>query len=180
VRIRFGLLGVGSFAVAAGLVVWLATEAGAEAVRPVGTVGTIGVVALVLGLALARPEAIGIALALLGAAYAVILAIDDPPLDNRAVIVAAALLAVGELGYLSLETRAAVTEETGATARRVVWLTALAFLTLAVGSAVLAIVDLLRTGGLAIEAVGVAAAAGAVWLLVVAAREAGDPPAADE
>ena len=38
--------------------------------------------------------------------------------------------------------------------------------------AVLAVVDLLRTGGIAIEVVGVAAAAGAVGLLVLAAREA--------
>ena len=35
----------------------------------------------------------------------------------------------------------------------------------------LAVVDLLRTGGIAIEVVGVAAALGAVGLLVLAARE---------
>jgi hypothetical protein len=48
----------------------------------------------------------------------------------------------------------------------------LALLALALGGAVLAVVDLLRTGGIAVEVVGVAAAAGAVGLLVLAAREA--------
>jgi hypothetical protein len=50
--------------------------------------------------------------------------------------------------------------------------TVLAFLALAIGAAILALVDVLRTGGIAIEAVGVAAAAAAIGLLVVAARDA--------
>ena len=61
------------------------------------------------------------ALVLLGAAYAVILAIDEPPLDGRSAIVGALLLAVGELGYLSLGARSAVTDEAGTLARRIAW-----------------------------------------------------------
>ena len=65
-----------------------------------------------------------------------------------------------------------MTEEAGAVGRRIAWVSVLVLLTLAVGGAVLAVVDLLRTGGLAIEFVGVAAAAAAVGLLVLAARDA--------
>jgi hypothetical protein len=129
-------------------------------------------VVLVAALTVGRSEpAIG-GLALLGAAYAVILVVDDPPLDGRSTIVGAAMLAVGELAYLSLDARTAVTAEAGALARRVASVAVLVLLALGVGATVLAVVDLLRTGGLAIEAVGVAAAAGAMGLLVLAARDA--------
>jgi len=122
-------------------------------------------------LAVRRPEGVALALLLLGAAYAVTLVVDDPPLDTRAAIVGAALLATGELAHLSLGARTAVTQEAGAVAHRVAWIAVLALGAMALGGAVLAIADLLRTGGIAIEVVGVAAAVGAVGLLVVAARE---------
>ena len=128
--------------------------------------------ALVVTLAFGRAEPVAGALALLGAAYAVILVVDDPPLDARAAIVGATLLAIGELAHLSVEARAAVTEEADAVARRVLWVAAQALLALGLGGALLALVDLVRTEGLAIEAVGVVAAVGAVGLLVLAAREA--------
>jgi hypothetical protein len=50
--------------------------------------------------------------------------------------------------------------------------TVLALLALSIGAAILALVDLLRTGGIAIEVFGVAAAAAAIGLLVVAAHDA--------
>jgi hypothetical protein len=112
------------------------------------------------------------ALALLGGSYAVILVVDAPPLDGRSAVVGATLLAIGELAHLSIEARLSVTEEAGATARRIASVAMLALVALGLGAAVLAVVDILRTGGVAIEAVGVAAAAGAVGLLVLAAREA--------
>ena len=71
------------------------------------------------------------ALVLLGGAYAVILAIDEPPLDGRSAIVGALMLAVGELGYLSLGARTAVTDEAGTLARRIAWVMTLALLALA-------------------------------------------------
>ena len=134
--------------------------------------GTIAVGVTVVALAIGRSEpAIG-GLVLLGAAYAVILVVDDPPLDGRSTVVGAAMLAVGELAYLSFDARTAVTAEAGALARRVASVAVLVLLALGTGAAVLTVVDLLRTGGLAIEAVGVAAAAGAMGLLVLAARDA--------
>jgi hypothetical protein len=48
----------------------------------------------------------------------------------------------------------------------------MALLALAAGATVLIVVDVFRTGGIVVEAVGVAAAATAVGLLVLAARGA--------
>ncbi len=109
---------------------------------------------------------------LLGAAYALILVVDEPALDGRSAIVGATLLAIGELAHLSVESRPAVTEEAGATTRRGAFVALITLSALALGGAMLALVDILRAGGIAIEFVGVAAAAGVVGLLVVAAREA--------
>jgi len=150
---------------------WLASGAGSTAVRPVAGLGTAAAVLLAATLAVGRAEGIAAALLLLGAAYAVTRVLDEPPLDTRAAIVGAALLASGELAHLSLGARSPVTEEAGATAHRVAWIALLALCAMALGGAVLALADLLRTGGISIEVVGVAAALAAVGLLVLAARE---------
>ena len=165
------ILGAGSVAVAAGVTLWLASAAGDTAVRPLAGLGTAAAVLLAVTLVARRPEGIVAALLLLGAAYAVTLVVDDPPLDARAAIVGAALLTAGELAHLSLGARSAVTEEAGAAAHRIAWIAVLALGAMALGAVVLAIADLLRTGGVAIEVVGVAAALAAVGLLVLAARE---------
>ena len=165
------ILGAGSVATAAGLTGWLAADAGATAAQPVAVLGTAAAVLLAVTLVVRRPEGIAAALLLLGAAYAVTLVVDDPPLDARAAIVGAALLAVGELAHLSLGARSAVTEEAGAAFHRVAWVAVLTLGAMALGGAVLAIADVLRTGGIAVEVVGVAAALAVVGLLVVAARQ---------
>jgi hypothetical protein len=126
---------------------------------------------LVVTLVAGRPEGVAVALLLLGAAYATTLVVDDLPLDGRSAIVGAALLAIGELAHLSLGARSAVTQEAGAAAHRVAWIAVLALGAMALCGVVLAVADLLRTGGIAIEVVGVAAALAAVGLLVLAARQ---------
>lgn len=138
---------------------------------PVEIIGTIAVVVLGVTLAVGRTAPIGGALALLGAGYAVILVVDDPQLDARAAIVGAALLAIGELAYLSTEARSAVAEEAGAVGRRVGTVAVIALLALVLGGILIAVVDVLHTGGLAVEVVGAAAAVGAVGLLARAAYE---------
>jgi hypothetical protein len=165
------ILGAGSVAITAGVTVWLAVDAGSTAVRPVAGLGAGAAVLLAVTLAARRPEGIAVALLLVGAAYAVTLVVDDPPLDSRAAIVGAALLATGELAHLSLGARSTVTEEAGGAAHRVAWVAVLALAAMLLGGAVLALADLLRTGGVAIEVAGVAAALAAVGLLVRAARE---------
>jgi hypothetical protein len=165
------ILGAGSVALTAGVTLWLASGAGSTAVRPVAGLGAAAAVLLVVTFVVRRPEGIAIALLLVGAAYAVTLIVDDPPLDARAAVVGAALLATGELAHLSLGARSAVTEEAGAIAHRVAWVAVLALAAMGLGGAVLALADLLRTGGIAIEVVGVGAALAAVGLLALAARE---------
>ncbi len=127
---------------------------------------------LVTTLVVGQPQPIAGSIALLGAAYALVLVIDAPPLDDRAAVVGGLLLALGELGYLSVEARSGVGEEPGSATGRVAFVAILTLGAVAVGGAMLALVDLLRTGGLAIEAIGVVAAAGAVGLLVLGARDA--------
>ena len=66
--------------------------AGPDAARPVAALGVAAVVAAGGAVVLGRPEPLVAALALLGGAYAVILVIDEPPLDGRSAIVGALLL----------------------------------------------------------------------------------------
>ena len=159
-------------ALTGGVTLWLASGAGSNAVRPVLVLGAAAAIVLALTLAVGRAEGIAAAVLLLGAAYAVTLVLDDPPLDARAAVVGAALLATGELAHLSLGARSAVTEEAGAAAHRLAWVAVLALAAMALGGAVLALTDLLRTGGVAVEVAGVAAAFAAVGILVLAARGA--------
>jgi hypothetical protein len=159
-------------ALAAGLGGWLTLVAGADTSGAVAALGVLAVVAAGSAVALGRPEPLVAALLLLGGAYAVILTIDEPPLDGRSAIVGALLLAVGELGYLSFDARTAVTDEAGTLARRIAWVMTVVLVALAAGATVLLVVDLFRAGGLVVEGVGVAAAATAVGLLVLAAHGA--------
>jgi hypothetical protein len=152
--------------------VWLAVGAGPDAQRAVAYVGALAVTGLVASVATGRFEGVVVVLALLGGCYAAILVIDDPPLDGHAAVLGAGLLAVGELAHLSLASRTAVTDEAGAGARRVARVAVVALAAMAVGAVVLALVDLIRTGGIAIEVVGAAAAVAAVGLLTLAARDA--------
>ncbi len=129
-------------------------------------------IGLAVTLAVGKAAPIAGVLALLGAGYTLILVIDDPPLDARAAFVGAALLAIGELGYLSAEARTAVAGEAGAVARRVGYVAGVVLLASSLGGALVALVDVFRPGGLVIEVVGAVAAVGAVGLLVRAAHEA--------
>ena len=117
---------------------------------------------------LGRPEPLVAALVLLGAAYAVILVVDEPPLDGR-VRDRRRAPARGRRARLPLARRAhgrdgrgghagaadRVGHDRGAPGARS-------------RATVLIVVDLVRTGGLVVEVVGVAAAATAVGLLVLA------------
>jgi hypothetical protein len=151
--------------VSLGLTAWLAVVASDEAAVPVLVLGLAG--ATVTGAALVWPVVLGPALALSGAAYAALLAVDEPPLDGRAAGVAAALVAVGELVGWSRELRATSTDEPGGAWRRPTWIASVAIGALLVVSGLLAVVDLARVEGLAVEALGAACALGA---LVVALR----------
>lgn len=127
-------------------------------------------VSLAGGLALRRPAGIPVGIFLLGCAYALRLVAEEDALDQRAAVLAAALFATAELGYWSLEVQGAVAEEAGAHLRRLAHLAGMALGALALGILLLALVETVRAGGVAVEAVGVAAAVSTLALLALASR----------
>lgn len=153
---------------AAGLVAWLAIVASDVATPAVLASGLVGVT--LLAAALRWPAALGAALAALGGAYAVLLVIDDPPLDSRAAGVAAALLVAGELAGWARELGGATRDEPGNAWRRPIWIAGVALGALAVAWALLALADLARVDGLAVEAIGAVAAVTALVVIRSAAR----------
>jgi hypothetical protein len=143
--------------------VWLGVVAGADAAALVTSLGLVG--AALTGVAVVVPMALGPALAALGSAYVALLLVDEPPLDTRAAGVAAALLVVGELVGWARELACATRDEPGNAWRRPAWIAGAGIGALGLAWALLAVADLARVEGLAIEAVGAVAALGA--LLVV-------------
>jgi hypothetical protein len=123
------------------------------------------VVALVLGWTAFVPVALGA----LGIWYGLQLAVDDAPLDLAAPLVAAGLVVTAELAYWSLEERERVEGERGAALRRLSYVAALAFGTFVVSGLLVALVDGVRPGGLAIDLLGAAAAAAALVAIALAA-----------
>jgi hypothetical protein len=107
----------------------------------------------------------------LALAYAVLLAVDDPPLDARAAGVAAALLVTGELVGWARELAATTRDEPGNAWRRPVWIASTGIGAVGLVTVLLAVVDLARVEGLAIEAVGAMAALAALLLVRRAATE---------
>jgi hypothetical protein len=133
-------------------------------------VGAASVFLLVVGLALGRPAAVPWAIAGLGAGYAATLGGED--LDSRVPLYAASLLVTAELAYWSLRLRQAAPDETGMALRRLLGVLAAAAMGLIAGTLLVAIAHVPLRGGLAVEAVGIAAAIGALMMLLLAARRA--------
>lgn len=125
--------------------------------------------ALVLRWAMLVPAAV----ALVGAEYAALLGFEGEGLDLRAPLVAAALFAAAELAYWSLELRGGVADEAGTHLRRVAVLASFLVATVALGLALLSLVEAVTVDGAALQVAGAAAAVGAVALLALAARRTG-------
>jgi hypothetical protein len=142
--------------VSLGLPVWLAIEASDDAAAPVLAVGLVG--SLLTAAALLRPVLLGLALGASGAAYGVLLVVDQPPLDARATGVAAVLLVTGELVGWARELAATTRDEPGGAWRRPIWIAWLTLGAIALSWTLLAVVDHARVEGLAVEAVGALAA----------------------
>jgi hypothetical protein len=126
--------------------------------------------AALTGTALLWPVVLGPALATAAAAYAALLAIDEPAVDARAAGVAAALVVTGELVGWSRELATTSRDEAGGAWRRPAWIATVGVGTLFLVWALLAVVDLARVEGLAVEALGALAALGAVVLVWRAAQ----------
>ena len=148
---------------ALGLAVWLALVASDDAAPVVLALGVVG--ALLTAAAVVWPALLFLALAVAGSGYAVLLAIDEPPLDVRVAGVAACLLVVGELVGWARELWSTTRDEPGGEWRRPAWIAMIGAGGLLLVWGLLAIVDLARVEGLAVEAIGAACALAA--LLVV-------------
>jgi len=131
-----------------------------------GGVGGVGVLVLVAALALRLPGLIAPALILLGGEYAGLFLVREGTVDIRAPLYGAAFFLIAELAFAALELRAG-TPDPGLIHRRAAILAVLAFGGVVLGAVVLAAATLPLEGGLALEAIGVAAAVG---LLVLVGR----------
>jgi hypothetical protein len=125
--------------------------------------------ALVAALVRDWPALLPLSLGAIGASYGLQLAVDDAPLDLAAPLVAVGLVVTAELAYWSLEEKEPVEGEAGQTWRRVAYVAALVFGTFVVSALLLALVDGVRAGGLAIDLLGAAAAAAALVAIALAA-----------
>jgi len=148
----------------------LALWGGSDAVLAVGVrLAALALVALLGAIVLGWSALVPAGAALLGAGYATRLAADDVPLDVRAPLLAAGLLLVVELAYWSLEARLHALGERGEDLRRLAVVLLLALASLGIAATLLAVSDLVRTGGLAIDLLGAAAAAGSLVLVALLA-----------
>lgn len=128
--------------------------------------GAVG--AALIATSVAWPMLLGPGLASIAGAYAALLLIDEPPLDTRAAGVATALVVTGELVGWARELTGATRDEPGNAWRRPVWIATAGIGALVLAWSLLALAELARFQGLAIEAVGAIAAL--VALLVVLRR----------
>jgi hypothetical protein len=123
----------------------------------VAALGGLAVVLLALGLAFRWATLVAWSLAMLGAEYGAWLTQRGADVDTRAPLYAAGLLLTAELAFDGLE-RAVVRSEPEVTAWHGLRLVVLAIGAVAVGTVVLAAATIPVGGGVALTALGVAAA----------------------
>ena len=156
---------------ALGLAGWLALVASDDAAPPVLVLGVTGT--LLVAAADVWPVLLVLALAASGSGYALLLAIDEPPLDVRVAGVASCLLVVGELVGWAHELWSTTRDEPGGEWRRPTWIAAVGAGALLLVWGLLAIVDIARVEGLAVEAVGAVCALAALLVVRRLARGPG-------
>jgi hypothetical protein len=138
----------------------------------VGAVGLLAVLILVLALAARSEGLLPWAFVLAGAEYAAFLAIRGGSIDGWAPIYGAGLLLVAELAYWSLERPVPGPPGEGLTFRRATLVVTSCVGAGGVGGLILAVAELSISGGIWLEALGVAAAVGSIALLARLARQA--------
>ena len=134
-----------------------AAAAGDRLPQVVAGVGAAGCALMAVAFLVRRPSVLPVGLAGVGAAYAVFLSLRSGAVDARAPIVAAALFVAAEAGFWSLE-RTAARGGTAPMARRIATLVGSAAVAALVGSLILVLATGVA-GSVALEAIGVAAAA---------------------
>ena len=154
-----------------GALVALPVARASESLQEVSVrVATVALVALVAAIMLGWSPLVPASIVVVGGVYAAQLAIDDASLDSASPAFAAGLLMTAELAYWSLEERERVRGEAGAGLRHAAFVAGLGVATLLVASVLLVFVDAVRTKGLAVDLLGAAAAAAAMFAIVLVAR----------
>lgn len=133
-------------------------------------VAAIAVVALIAALVLGWSWLLPASLLALGGLYATQLAVDDAGLDGASPLIAAGLYVTAELGHWSLEERERVPADPGEALRRAGFVAVLGLGALLAAAALLALVDVVSAGGLAVDVLGAGAAAAALLVVVLFAR----------
>ena len=135
-------------------------------------VGLPSLLFLTVGLAAGLAALVPWAIVSLGASYAVSLH-GLGGVDDRAPVVGALLVLVAELAYWSLERRTPVGDSAGLHLRRAVSILALTCAAAALGATLLALTTVPLGGSPAWDALGLAAAAGALATLALLSRRLG-------
>jgi hypothetical protein len=152
------------------LLAWTILSIGSLPVRVIAAAaGAPALVVLAVALAAGVPALLPWAIVSLGAAYAASLH-GVAGIDGRAPVVGALLVLVAELGYWSLERRTPVGDESGLHARRAGAVLALTVAAAALGAALLALTEIPVGGSAAWDALGLAAAAGALATVALLSR----------
>lgn len=145
---------------------------GGEVALAIGVrVAAVGCVLLVAAVVLEWSPLVPASLVLVGTGYATHLGLDRPALDVRAPALAALLLLAAELAYWSLEESGEAGSDPGEGWRRLAVVVGFGVGALVVSALLLALVDLVRAQGLAVDLLGAAAAAGALVALALIARD---------
>jgi hypothetical protein len=134
--------------------------------------GAPSLLLLAVGLGAGLPAVVPWAIVSLGASYAVSLH-GVAGVDGRAPLVGALLVLVAELAYWSLERRTPVGDSAGLRLRRAVSIVALTCAAAALGATLLALTTVPLGGNAAWDALGLAAAAGALATLALLSRRLG-------
>jgi len=144
---------------------------GGDAFQSFGVrIGAVAFVALVAGIVLGWTPLIPVSVAAAGGLYGVELAIADAPLDTAAPGVAAGLLLCTELAYWSGEERTRWLGDAGDGLRRAAVVALLGAGAFFVTAVLLALVDAVRTRGLAVDLLGAIAAVTVLATVLVVAR----------
>ncbi len=126
-----------------------------------------------MAVALGWSVLVPVSLVVVGGIYAAQLTVDDARLDASAALVAAGLYLTAELAYWSLEERALVKGEPGEGLRRLATVAVLGLAAFVVAVVLVALADVVRARGLALDLLGAAAAAAALLAVWLAARGSG-------
>jgi threonine/homoserine/homoserine lactone efflux protein len=149
-------------AVGTWLAVWPALLTGSQRSTSLAIVGAAGVVTLAVGILAPLAPLVHGAIVILGGGYLLHLVLDDPPLDVRAALFAAALVTTSELAHWAIELRRDAAPEQGRLVRRLLHELGLGLGSLLLAGLVLAAAEL-DAGVAAIELIGLAAAAALLW-----------------